>query len=160
MMLLLACLLIPPLNQGLSIPLQTNSASPTHTFPHKTKSERFWLLSSGAHFQKPLSTCSVGANIRALSAFGALKHRTRLPVPHRKSWRPMEKAPGEASTPRSHRISRRLRQQLPGTGKYSSSARSFHHETKSSTLLRLKQITKETFIYFYWTGVVEQKNLH
>lgn len=37
---------------------------------------------------------------------------------------------------------------------------SFHWETQSSTLLRLKQITKENFIYFYWTVTAEQKTLH
>lgn len=60
--------------------------------------------------------------------------------------------------PRS--ISHCLCQWLPGTGKYSSSACSFHWETQSSTLLHLKQITKENFIYFYWTGIAEQKALH
>lgn len=168
MLVLVTCLLSPPLNHGLSIPLQTNSPWFWYNFPHKQYQnccgcsvqeltpKKQWASTISVPISRHLKYV-MPQSIRP-GCLGWAGQACADPTQKKKAVDLWKKPPKEAAMPRS--ISHCLCQQLPGTGKYSSSTCSFHWETQSSTLLCLKQITKENLISFYWTGIAEQKTLH
>lgn len=165
--MLVTCLLSPPLNHGLRIPLQTISPWLQHNFPHKQYQnccgcsaqeltpKKQWAPTASVPISRHWKYV-MPQNIKT-GCLGWAGWASADPTPKKAAdlWK---KPPKEAGMPRS--ISDCLCQRPQGAGKYSSSACSFHWETQSSTPLCLKQITKENFIYFYWTGIAEQKTLH
>lgn len=108
MLVLVTCLLSPPLNHGLSIPLQTNSPWFWHNFPHKQ-----YQNCCGCSVQEltPKSTHNLSANIQAPKVCDASEHQTRVPwmgwpslcwSHTKKSCRPMKKAPQRGCHAKEH----------------------------------------------------------